>query len=131
MTQRDLLYASAQTAGAQTLASVQALALARVPGGTLVSLDQDTDDGRVILEGESQVETSGMNLKWMPPLACFLEWYAKSYNQPVPTASSSTGTASSASSAAQSGLIGTSKASEIAVNKAGRRPGLRARSGPR
>ena len=52
VTQRDLLYASAQTAGAQTLASVQALALARVPGGTLVSLDQDTDDGRVIFEGE-------------------------------------------------------------------------------
>ena len=49
----------------------------------------------------------------------FLEWYAKSYNQPVPTASSSTGTVSSAGSTAQSGLIGTSKASEIAVNKAG------------
>lgn len=117
--QRDLLYASAQTAGAQTLASVQALALARVPGGTLVSLDQDTDDGRVIFEGEIASGNVRYEFEVDAATGRFLEWYAKSYNQPVPTASSSTGTASSASSAAQSGLIGTSKASEIAVNKAG------------
>ena len=114
------------------------LVLARLEGGSILYIQEDWDDGRLVYEGEAtdaQYEydfeidaTTGRFLEWerdqfreMAMVVAQLSESSKSSSSGSSSnkSSSSGKSSSSSSSSSSSDLIGTSRAKEIALNKAG------------
>ena len=114
------------------------LILARLEGGSILYIQEDWDDGRLVYEGEAtdaQYEydfeidaTTGRFLEWerdqfreMAMVVAQLSESSKSSSSGSSSnkSSSSGKSSSSSSSSSSSDLIGTSRAKEIALNKAG------------
>ncbi len=92
----------------------QAQALQRVQGGTVISFYEGMDDGRAVYKGEIAAQDARYSFEIDVSTGRFLEWEQHAvYNQPQSTSKPAQNASSS------SGLIGTERAKEIALAKAG------------
>ena len=139
------------SSGEVTPDEAKELVLARLEGGSILYIQEDWDDGRLVYEGEATDSTYEYDFEIDATTGRFLEWERDQFremamvvaqlNESSKSSSSSSNTSSSSSSnkssssssnkssssssknssssSSSSDLIGTSKAKEIALNKAG------------
>jgi len=120
------------------------LVLARLEGGSLLYIQEDWDDGRLVYEGEAADSSYEYDFEIDAATGRFLEWERDQFREMAMVvaqlsesskstsssnksssssssskSSSSSSKSSSSSSSGSSGLIGTSRAKEIALDRAG------------